>query len=112
MKKKSVISRKASGSKKRSSVKTQKSNISDEPTVEFPDIKLTSFTVQLGKTQQQIVKEAARFQKMDLIKHMTACLTYRSVEILCAKKGFLRSARYKRLFCEVIDLDQMNKKKV
>ncbi len=68
-----------------------------------PDSKSAFLTVALTETKAKLIKEGARFCKVDLEEYVVYALSYRTVEILSKKKGFLESIRYRKLFFEALD---------
>ncbi len=74
-----------------------------------PDAKSVILAVALTETKAKLIIEGARFHKMDLEEYVVSALSYRTVEILSEKKGFLESIRYRKLFFEA--LDEVDQKK-
>jgi uncharacterized protein (DUF1778 family) len=68
-----------------------------------PDSKSAILTVALTETKAKLIKKGARFCKVDLEEYVVSALSYRTVEILSEKKGFLESIRYRKLFFEALD---------
>ncbi len=72
-----------------------------------PIAKPVILEIALTDTKAKLIKEGARFHKMDLEEYVVSALSYRTVEILSEKKGFLKSIRYRKLFFEALDgIDQ------
>lgn len=76
-----------------------------------PDAKPVILEIALTETIAKLIIEAARFNKMDLEEYVVSALSYRTVEVLSEKKGFLKSIRYRKLFFEALDgVDQKKRK--
>ena len=74
-----------------------------------PVAKPVILEIALTETKAKLIKEGARFHKMDLEEYVVSALSYRTVEVLSEKKGFLESIRYRKLFFEA--LDEVDQKK-
>lgn len=68
-----------------------------------PVAQSVSHTIELTETQAKLIEEGSRFFKMNLQEYMVSAVTYRTVEILSSKKGFLKSKRYRKLFLEALE---------
>ncbi len=74
-----------------------------------PIAKPVILEIALTENKTKLIKEGARFHKMGLEKYVVSALSYRTVEVLSEKKGFLESTRYRKLFFEV--LEEVDQKK-
>jgi hypothetical protein len=63
-----------------------------------PVAKPVILEIALTETKAKLIEEGARFHKMDLQEYVVSALSYRTVEILSEKKGFLESIRYRNFF--------------
>jgi uncharacterized protein (DUF1778 family) len=68
-----------------------------------PVAKQDILEIALTKTKAKLIRDGARFRGVDLQEYVISALSYRTVEVLSEKTGFLESNRYRKLFVEVLD---------